>query len=222
MCIDRYDCYPYDNWGQSFVGVDTMAQEYKTEEIAFNPLSPFNPRHWHRGYPIELIGRQAEKKGMVRVSPLLQQNLCDGQSDFDALYRIGNDNSEAEYPSNLMPFFSKAYGPVNTQNTIISGAHLKDHFANIPFIGRADDIWAGYIFQALHPESLIYFRPTSKHSQRRSHESIVNDFKAELFAYQNTYDFLQSLGKDGPEAAMKRFLPKKSQEAIAIYRSYFK
>lgn len=218
------DCYPYDNWGQSFVNaesVDTMAYEWEVSDVAFNPLAQWNAAHWHRGFPIELIGQEQKRGALVKIRPLIQQNLCDGQSDFDAVFRLANGNAEAEYPSNMLAYTSSAFCPLNTQNTIISGECLKDHFANIPFIGRADDIWAGYIFQALHPDSVIYFRPTSKHNQQRTRESIVQDFKNELFAYQNTHDFLQSLKNDGPETAMKKYLPKKSQEAIEIYRSYF-
>jgi hypothetical protein len=213
------DCIPADHWGQNvYVGARISASEWTTNGIAFDPHYPHGYKAWHRGYPFE-VDRACVNTGMSVIEPLVQEDLCFGESDIDASLRL--IRSKAFEPRVSGEYFSKAFSPINTQNTFIHRSVIKDFYANIPGIGRADDIWAGYIFQALHPNSTLYCFPSATHEQRRPMSSIVEDLADEIFMYRNTVEFLERLQEYGPKGAMGQMLPPLALKAIRIYRSYF-
>ena len=216
------DCVPMDGWGNDvYVGLNMpRVLQYRVKEIAFDPNRCEYAGVPHRGFPVELYPWQRlSDYEHEPIKPLVQENLCHGQGDVDATMRFV-ECVPIEMPTE--PFWSSAFSPINTQNTFIHRSAIKDFPANIPFIGRADDIWAGYIFQALHPNSTIYCAPTAVHQQDRSIQSIVDDLENEIFMYRNTYKFLKALKEyDDPWKAVWEFMPVMSVEAIDLYRSYF-
>lgn len=222
------DCVPMENWGKRIhLGRKILTDVVETNEIVFDPITPFDERYYARGFPRELINKEQSRSfhGVIAYAiPLVQVDLCKGQGDFDAIERLcvrdRNDNQEFDAP-NCNPYYGVKFSPINTQNTFIHRSVTKDFPANIPFIGRADDIWAGYIFQALHPNSTIYCAPTAIHHQDRSIQSIVDDLEQEIFMYRHTYNFLLTITEKGLPVAMEKYLPRKSIEAINIYREYF-
>ena len=218
------DCIPMENWGKEiYVGREISAKEYSIykSSICFDPhISSWSEKQPpHRGLPLEEHS-SSYQIGKTSIVPLVQENLCDGEPDVDALHRLVIDYEEwCDWLDE--PYFCNSFSPINTQNTFIHRSALKDFYANIPFIGRADDIWAGYIFQWLHPRSTVYCPPTAKHAQERTIQSIVDDLEDEIFMYRNTYKFLKTIKTVGLEAAEMVFLPQKAIQAIEIYRSYF-
>jgi hypothetical protein len=220
------DCVPLERWGQFLrIGKKTKCFRINTKEIAYDPLYCLSDtKSWHRGFPWELIDQRNYSWTEAEITPLVQQDMWIGQQDVDAVCRILERayDEEVFYSATWshMPIFSKAFSPIDTQNTFLARKVIKDFPANIPFIGRADDIWAGYLFQALHPESTIYCYPTVNHTQERSKESLLQDLEREMFMYRNTYEFLVTL-KDTYGAATIMHLPNESLTAIELYRSYF-
>lgn len=217
------DNSPYEDWGNDVrVGKPTRVMHYQTNSLAFDPLSihqhELNVHCWHRGFPLELRGPQTMVRSEKMIVPLVQANLWDGDLDVDATVRI------ATRPNLVLPranFYStNTFSPVNTQNTFIARKALKHYPANIPFIGRADDIWASYLFEARHPGRVVYGKPTVIAAQNRSVKSMLNDLESEMFLYRNNMAFLGTLAKDGAEAAIE-LLPVKAREAIKMYESYF-
>lgn len=216
------DCIPDDNWGKDVVlGEEIEAREYVGHDLCFDPFidgSFINIRH--RGYPLELESRSLGGWKTAKIVPLVREDHCNGDSDYNAIDRL-TDFIEYYESNNPTPYFADCFSPINTQNTFIHRSAIKDFYANIPFIGRADDIWAGYIFQALHPRSTVYGSPSATHEQERSVQSLVNDLEVEIFMYRNTLGFLKAINRFGLERAMKAYLPEKSIQAINLYRSYF-
>ena len=220
------DVMPDDDWGKKVVlGSEVGAIEvyaYNYADILFDPL-PVREGFWSRGIPPELYKMPMGRDGTGIITPLVWVDMCATQADLDAVCRLaGCGVYDFDGNQSLWPVFSKSFSPINTQNTFIHRSVIKDFYANIPFIGRADDIWAGYIFQALHPNSTIYGPPSATHEQERSVQSIVDDLEDEIFMYRNTYRFLQSIKEHGIDRAMAYFLPNKALQAIELYRSYFK
>lgn len=222
------DFKPY--WGDIYVGRQLNAIEFKNryerhKDICFEPFGRVYRAGYippARGYPMLNGYKHPYISEASEIDCLVQVNLCNGEADFNAVSRVENRFKSYRFDSQKQPFFSDKFSPINTQNTIIHRSALRHFPANIPFIGRADDIWAGYIFQAYHRRSTIYAPANAQHWQRRSNESILSDLENEIFMYRNTYNFLLCLSEQGPEPAMKKFLPAKSVEAIKLYQSYFK
>lgn len=213
------DNMPYDTWGKDLlVGREVEVNKYFTDQIAFDPLPG---DLWARGFPLELAEQSNLNLGMKKVTmkPLVQANLWDGDPDVDALVRI-SQKPDVKWPP-LDPYTSNAFSPVNTQNTFIAREAIRDFPANIPFIGRADDIWASYIFQARHPNAVVYGPATVRHHQKRTWQSMLDDLENEMFLYRNNLAFLHTLKDEGVDAAVKRFLPSAANTAIRLYEDYF-
>lgn len=218
------DNYPLENWGKDIL-LDTeiiVDVFYSTDEgLVFNPLwAHFAPDKYHRGYPIELKGIHEQYSiKPITIKPLVRADLWNGDPDVDALDRIVH-RPEVVFHHDFLYTHTSKFSPVNTQNTFIHRKAIKDFPANIPFIGRADDIWASYLFEAKHPNSVIYGPASVLHQQERTYDSLLNDLENELFSYRYTYKFLKYLEGGDMDQALS-LLPSESKEAIAIYESYF-
>jgi hypothetical protein len=213
------DCHPYPEWGQNVVlGKRMKAQKWEPLDKYFDPFTAANYSIPARGFP-DRFKRISKSVGDGWITPFVQEDLCDGQSDIEARFRARGYYS-AKF-NTTRPFFAEAFSPINTQNTFIHRSVLCDFFANIPGIGRADDIWAGYFFQAKHPNSTLYGPASCDHQQSRTIGSILHDHNEETYMIDKTGIFLASLEADGIEETMKKFLPKIAINAIKAYRGYF-
>lgn len=217
------DCEPYKDWpGPIYVGREISADFHELSTIAFDPVGYLYgiPA---RGFPPQLShnGHAATYKRMQKITPLIQENFWDGQPDVDAVWRLHEPMMDHSCSIDR-PFWSNAFSPINTQNTIIHGSVLKDHCGEIPFVGHVSDIWAGYLFQAYHPNSTIYAPSTVRHWQERTYESVLKDLQEEMYSYRFALDFLNGLKEHGPAHLGKiPCLPSNAREAITLYRSYF-
>jgi len=217
------DNYPDPDWpGEIHVGVPTKVIVYHPAGIVGDPLLGFVDAP-HRGYPLELDLGDGSSSFEATITPLVQENFWRGEPDVSAIHRIAKRRfMRAEAFEDAEPLSFVGYSPINTQNTIIHRSALRDFPANVPFVGRYDDIVAGYLFQAKHPGATVYCRPTVTQAQYRSHESLMRDLKEELWGYENILAFLEDdppMDRDcGDEYGL---LPVKASEAIALYESYF-
>jgi hypothetical protein len=206
------DNFPDEDWpGEVYVGVKTQVTMLCPANIAGDPLADIVSAP-HRGYPLELRQEECWSYG-TEIVPLVQENVWRGEPDVSAVHRISERRFLTAncFVKDPQPFSFIGYSPINTQNTIIHRSALRDFPANVPFVGRYDDIVAGYLFQAKHPGATVYCRPTVTQAQYRSHESLLRDLADEMWGYQNILGFL------GGSVA----LPKKTLEAIALYEGYF-
>lgn len=216
------DCLPYPDWpGQLYIG--------RKGDYPFIPASlGFDVGRAaygvpSRGFPPQLWFQEATDRYDRRdIVPLLQSNPCDGQADVDAVWRLGG-KVDYGYSKITVPVWSNGFSLINPMHTIIAGSALRDYCGEIPFVGHVCDIWAGYLFQAAHPNSTIYGPANCYHSQDRKYEKVLRELESEIYSYRYGLEFLQGLREHGPENLENiKCLPPEAVEAIEIYRSYFK
>lgn len=199
------DNIPYDNWGKNLkVNKKTNVKIYKTDQPAFDPLSPIYPHLWHRGFPIQLLDeRRIKNAPMEQRDVLVQADLWDGDPDIDAVARITLAPSVKDDVT-LMPYSSNKPMPFNSQNTFISSKVLKTYFL-FPHIGRMDDIWAAYMVQRDYPNSVV-FSKASVWQDRNVHD-LSKDLEAEMIGYKHSIDIVngKELGDLVPEKTIKAY-----------------
>jgi len=210
------DNIPYEDWGKNlYVNKEIILDYYETELTAFDPLSVTSSNQvWHRGYPIQLLQKRYEfiYKGKVKRKVLVQADLWDGDPDIDAMARL-SFRPIVNYSDVLGPYCSNKISPFNSQNTFLSREVLP-YYAVIPYVGRMDDIWGGYIMQHYFPNSVIYNKATVY--QDRNEQDLITNLEKEVIGYRNTLNLLEDLKN------YKKYLPDESKKFYEVYRKEFK
>ncbi len=212
------DNIPNENWGKNLLlGKQTSANYYKTSLAVFDPVGATNTKRlWHRGYPLQLISkRDYSQRTRKKVFPDIQADFWNGDPDIDAICRM-EYSPECKYQDKYFPIASNKISPFDSQNTFLIRKVLRDYFL-FPFIGRMDDIWAGYYIQAKGYK--VIYNKASVYQARNAHD-LTKDMKAEYLGYENNLELVNQLRKD-PEN-ISHFLPKESMLAFEIYRKLFK
>jgi hypothetical protein len=208
------DNEPYEHWGRSvLVGKMVSVSEYRSSELAFDPLSVTNQGHlWHRGFPLQLLSnRDNHQRHETVITPMIQADLWDGDPDIDAICRMEHA-PDVDFDPTPFPFTSNRLSPFNSQNTFIHNEILADYFM-FPFVGRMDDIWASYYVQAVG-HRVIYERPSVR--QRRNPHDLTADFRAECDGYLKNHLLVQDL-YESPNA-IRQYLPSQALQAWDEYR----
>ena len=193
----------------------------------FDPLSVFrrtNGFHWHRGYPIHLVGQRYDHDVQFELNPIqydIQANLWNIEMDYDATCKM-IDWYRPEPPKfNRMDWYTSYHlSPFNMQNTLVSRRALK-HCPSIPFTGRMCDIWGAYYCQAMG-HKVLYGPPTVDHIQAdRSWLSLCKDAEEELLGYKCT-KLAEDMLEVEPKRALQAVLPSISYEFVCAYEESFK
>ena len=95
------DNIPLEGWGKNLlVGRDVEVDYYETELPAFDPVGATNhSRLWHRGYPLQLLGkRDYSKKRRKTVHVNVQADFWNGDPDIDAFCRMEHAPSGLRTP----------------------------------------------------------------------------------------------------------------------------
>jgi len=207
------DNIPYDNWGQNLmIGKEIEIDLYEPELDVFDPLSiTVNNHIWHRGYPIEYLQKRhlVEYKGKTIRKVLVQADLWDGDPDIDAMARL-TFKPVVKYSDIKQPYCSNKISPFNSQNTFLS-REVIPYYSVLPFVGRMDDIWGGYILQYYFPNSVIY-SPASVY-QDRNVQDLITNLEKEIIGYRNTSQLLGDL------LNFEGLIPK---ETLLFYNTYKK
>jgi hypothetical protein len=210
------DNIPYDDWGKDiYIGQTVNCDYYETDLYVADPLSVTNVKQmWHRGYPLELIKyrHQVEYKGKREIKPLIQADLWDGDPDIDAMVRL-TQNELVKF-SVQKPYFFNKPAPFNSQNTFLA-REVVPYYTVLPYAGRMDDIWGGYILQQKFPNSLIFNRASVY--QDRNKQDLIKNLENETIGYRNTTNFLKGMTSlDLP------FISEETRNFYKVYRSYFR
>lgn len=210
------DNIPYDNWGEELlIKKEIECDLWVSERVSYmDPLAPTNNNNlWHRGYPLELVKLKNEitYAGKIKRTPKIQASLWDGDPDIDAFQRLTKEPIVKF--NNINPYCFNTISPFNSQNTFIS-RELIPFYAVLPFVGRMDDIWGGYLLQQLFPDSLIYTKSTVY--QNRNKQNLIKNLKDELLGYENNMNFLSNI------SLIHTYIPEKTREFYKIYRGCFK
>jgi hypothetical protein len=207
------DNIPYKNWGKDIlVGNEIEVESYRSDIMdVFDPLFVTNNNYlWQRGFPIELVPKRDYKyEGTVKIKPMIQANLWDGDPDVDAVERLIY-SPEVKFDNDFYYTSSNRLMPFNSQNTIIH-RDVIPHFMLLPFIGRIDDIWGSYLCQILKGFPVVY-GPATVYQKRNIH-NLIQDYQEEVYGTSNCINFINK-GFD--------FLPDKTKEAYNLYRKAFK
>ena len=208
------DNIPYDDWGDNLlIGKEIECDLYETANAAFDPLSVTNNNHlWHRGYPIELVPTRhnVNYKGKTKRKVLIQADLWDGDPDIDALARLCFMPT-VKYDIQK-PFCSNTISPFNSQNTFLA-REVIPLYSVLPFIGRMDDIWGGYILQYYFPQSLVYNKASVY--QDRNKQDLITNLENEIIGYRNTLKLLEDLSN------FHKYLPEKTLNYYSTYKEMF-
>lgn len=214
------DNIPYDNWGQNIlVGQTLPIKLFGTRKDigVFDPLMVTNARAiWHRGFPIDLIreSRDVVEDHSVERKVLFQADLWDGDPDVDAVCRKIHRPKDLKLicKKEYFPFSSRSYIPFNSQNTFIAREALP-YYMCLPYVGRMDDIWGGYIAQYLLNTRPVFMPPTVW--QERNEQSLDQNFRDEVLGYTTTYKMLQNMEN------WEKYLPEKALHAFNVYRRQY-
>lgn len=210
------DNIPYDNWGKDVrVGQIVNVDVFDTVDgNVFDPMQLTNHKElWHRGFPLSEI-KNSKNKLYYGIQPrkvLFQADFWNGDPDVDAICRMIHqpDDLEIKIP---MSFTSNNYMSFNSQNTFIAREALP-YYMCLPYVGRVDDIWGGYIAQYLLNTRPI-FMPATVY-QERNEQSIEKNLKDEIFGHINTKRFLDDIEH------FEHYLPKETNMAFWKYRRVF-
>ncbi|MEM9302223.1 MAG: hypothetical protein AAGE01_08950 [Pseudomonadota bacterium] len=209
------DNIPLPGWGDDVVvGRELAFDCYDAACGVFDPLSVTNHRElWHRGFPVQRLAERFDLShvGKQRRRALVQANLWQGDPDVDAVCRI---TLRPDVEFDVSGYYgSRQPAPFNSQNTILHRDAFPAYCV-LPAIGRMDDIWAAYLFQHEHPNSVV-FGPATVYQERNPHDLVTN-LEAELRGYRDTHRFVDSLG--APQA----FLPAATSAFLDVYRDQFR
>ena len=204
---------PINHFGLDLhVGKTINVDLYEPELNVFDPLSITKDNYiWHRGYPIEFLQKRhrVEYKGKTERKVLVQADLWDGDPDIDAMARL-TYKPIVKYSDITEPYCSNAIAPFNSQNTFLA-REVIPFYSVLPFTGRMDDIWGGYILQHYFPNSVIY-APASVY-QDRNVQDLVTNLEKEIIGYRNTLQLVENL------VNFEEIIPK---EALEFYNKYKK
>lgn len=205
------DNIPYENWGNNLlVGQEVDVDYYDASNIGvFDALSVTNHSDlWHRGFPIELleIKNNVIYLGKKKVKVDVQADLWDGDPDIDAMCRLTKKpivkfNIEEPYSSNVI-------APFNSQNTFLSRDMIK-HYMVLPFVGRMDDIWGGYMLQQ-KTKCNVVFNKASVY-QERNVQDLITNLEKEVMGYRNTKNLINNAYS----------LPQNVKEIYDLYCNHF-
>lgn len=211
------DNIPNEDWGNNLlINKPVQAKHYTTSRPVFDPLyATFNYHLWHRGFPLEEICKRNGDYVSESVGPFhVQADFWNGDPDVDAICRLRIDPS-FEFQNFHFPFAANKPSPFNSQNTFLSKEVLPHYFMHVD-VGRWDDVVASYYVQA-KGFKVIYGKPSVR--QIRHEHDVMEDFKKELWGYQNTLAMVNDLQQD-PNNLFNYLTPRAAQ-AFRKYQSYF-
>jgi hypothetical protein len=144
---------------------------------------------WPRGFPLDAV-RQAQPS--LADVPLreadcpIQQGLCNGDPDVDAIYRLANSLPIDFQERGSVALASNSWCPLNSQNT----TWWRDAFPLLYLPGtcsiRMTDIWRGFVAQRIAWANgwSPLFHSSSVYQERNAH-NLMGDFKDEISGYLN-------------------------------------
>jgi hypothetical protein len=207
------DNIPYDGWGEDLLlGREIEVDCWKSDNGVFDPLSIIaEGQLWHRGYPIQLIETKNKTSylGKIKKRFLVQADLWNGDPDIDAMARIVL-RPEVNFPSDLKPYCSVNISPFNSQNTFLS-REILPFYSVLPFVGRMDDIWGGYILQHYFPGCVVYNKASVY--QKRNEQNLVTNLENEIIGYNETENFITDLSN------YDKYLPFATKKFVKEYRA---
>jgi len=144
---------------------------------------------WPRGIPLDAVRQAPPPLANVPLREAdfpIQQGLCNGDPDVDAIYRLVNPLPIDFEERGSVALASNSWCPFNSQNT----TWWQDAFPLLYLPGtcsiRMTDIWRGFVAQRIawaNGWSLL-FHSSTVYQERNAH-NLMRDFKDEISGYLN-------------------------------------
>ena len=181
------DNYPYDNFFYDKKKIH-LAKTVKTNNQWINIYSLFHKKKincWPRGIPLDEIHNKKINLGKKNKAEfILQQGVCEGNPDVDAIFRLINTKINIKFKNNLKINVNRALITLNSQNTIWFKEAFPIMYLPVTCTMRCTDIWRGLIAQRIlqnDNKRILFFGTTMK--QYRNDHNLMNDFKDEVPMY---------------------------------------
>ena len=153
---------------------------------------------WPRGIPLEEISKNKIKiiKKKKKFDFFLQQGVCEGNPDVDAIYRLINRKIEIRF-KNYKINLNKSYSTFNSQNTIWHKSLAPLMYLPVTCSMRCTDILRSLIaLRILQINDLkVLFFGTNMFQKRNSH-NLLSDFEQEIQMYLKNghiFDILKNI-----------------------------
>ena len=140
---------------------------------------------WPRGIPLNEIHNDKIRLGKSKKSNFfLQQGVCEGNPDVDAIYRLTNKKINIKFKDGVKINTNKSLVTTNSQNTIWFKEVFPLMYLPVTCTMRCTDIWRGLVTQKiLHNDnqSILFFGTTMR--QDRNDHDLMKDFADETPMY---------------------------------------
>ena len=181
------DNYPYDNFFEDKQLIHN-AKIIKNKNDWINIYKVFfkkNINCWPRGLPLNEITNNKINFGTIKKDEFyLQQGVCEGNPDVDAIFRLINKKINISFKKNLKINVKKSLVTLNSQNTIWFKKIFPLLYLPVTCTMRCTDIWRGLIAQRIlqnDNKDILFFGTTMK--QFRNDHNLLNDFEQEIPMY---------------------------------------
>ena len=192
------DNYPKDNFFKNLQIRKTLKELSGPKWI--NILKFFTKKNnliWPRGFPIDLIDKEQKIKiKNKKIFSPIQQRLCDGNPDVDAIYRLANKSENYIFKKNDIAINNKSICPFNSQNTVWHEIAFPLMYLPSYCTMRSTDIWRSFIAAKIiknYNWNLTFLKPTVV--QKRNQHDLVDDLMQEMPVYKDTIIFFEVLEK---------------------------
>lgn len=188
------DTFPYEDWGSRNFNCSTRIGGAKF----INPFKLFTEEKvWPRGLELSYINKKdqyIEKE--KRTSVGVWQGVIDGDSDFDAIYRLTVDKHVTFNQGKNITIADNCYAPFNTQSTLWNPIFYSLLYIPITVDFRFTDILRGYIAQRIMWEygHNIGFHGPNTYQIRNAHD-YFKDFLGEMSMYRQVPEVIKVLDK---------------------------
>lgn len=190
------DNYPKDNFFKDIKLIKKVKEIKNTGWVnVYKKFLINNEDIWPRGLPLNEIKKTPIfKTKKVKKFFYLQQGVCDGNPDVDAIYRIINKKINIKFKDNYCFSLGKAFSPINSQNTIWFKKLFPLMYLPVTCGMRTTDIWRGIIALNIILNdnlSILFFGTTMK--QFRNIHNLTDDLEQEMPLYKDVFDGFKKL-----------------------------
>ncbi len=181
------DNYPYKNFFNDKYKIK-KAKVIKTKNRWINIYSLFMKSKivcWPRGIPLNKIHNTKINLGESKNDKFfLQQGVCEGNPDVDAIFRLINLRINIKFKKNFEVNTNKSFVTLNSQNTVWFSEAFPLMYLPVTCTMRCTDIWRGLIAQRIlqnDNRKILFFGTTMR--QDRNDHNLISDFRQEIPMY---------------------------------------
>lgn len=142
---------------------------------------------WPRGLPLENINNKAITGKSYKKNYFVQQGICNGDPDVDAIFRLINKKRNFIFKKNIkLSIGPRTFVPLNSQNTIWYQKAFPLLYLPSYCSMRATDIWRGLIAKIIlsNDNKFILYKSSDVY-QKRNYHNLIKDLKEEMEMYRN-------------------------------------